>query len=109
MMEWLIVLLFSLSLSTSSSSSLFFFFSLLLYIIKIHADSPFSDHAVTREKPQKRVIPPAIHHGRECCELRATFYHLESVRTERTRDCAPLVIVLLRLYVVVVAAAISSC
>jgi hypothetical protein len=76
MMEWLIVFCFCFRWVGLASG--FFFFRLLLVIllIKIHVDGPFSDHAVTTEKKPKRkresrekgkkkrgkVIPPAIHH-----------------------------------------------
>ena len=98
------------SLLSSSSSSLPPSPSFFLVVIKIHVDGPSSDHAVTRGKPppqKKRVLPPAIHHGREC-ELRATFFPSRVGSDKRTRDCAPLVIVLLRLYGFVVVV-ISSC
>lgn len=81
MMEWLIVFCFCFRWVGLASG--FFFFRLLLVIllIKIHVDGPFSDHAVTTEKKPKRKResrekgkkregklsrPPFITRAREC-------------------------------------------
>ena len=72
-------------------------FSLLLSRFMLMALPPIMQSRGESPPPQKkRVLPPAIHHGREC-ELRATFFPSRVGSDKRTRDCAPLVIVLLRL------------
>lgn len=103
MMEWLIVFCFCFRWVGLASG--FFFFRLLLVIllIKIHVDGPFSDHAVTTEKKPKRKREsrekgkkeresyPARHSSRERGNARAYTLLVTNKRTKERREivCHP--------------------